>query len=291
MLSSSNEKKLHRRVKALSDAFLLSSTKALNYKSALRTVTRHFKIFTDADASVFMLNNNEYLTPVCSMGIPFSKIKDVNLPSSTRLKDIIAHPLLDVRYSSFMNTPLIHNRKLVGVSAVFSTVPEKFHVFEHDKYESLFLTMLASYVAVNIDNVILSNTIKSMEDAEFSWEGTFDAIDDLISIHDADFNIVRANMAVSRKFNKDIREIVGKKCYKIFHGTNEPWRTCPHRRSMETMGACAEEVEDPHMGSVFCITSFPRFNEAGMCIGSINVSKDLAKRKKTADSVGENNNP
>ena len=55
------------------------------------------------------------------------------------------------------------------------------------------------------------------------------------------------------------------------------------------MFACTEEVEDPHMGGIFCITSFPRFNEAGMCIGSINVAKDLTKRKKTSDSVGESN--
>ncbi|MDE2216824.1 MAG: PAS domain-containing protein [Planctomycetota bacterium] len=289
MLSNSDEKKLYQRLKTLSDVFLLPTSKPLDYKSIIRTVTKHFKIFTDADASVLMLNNNEDLIPVCSMGIPFSKIKEVSLPSSTRLKDIIVHPVLDVRYSSFMNTPLIHNRKLVGVSAVFSTVPEKFHIFEHGKYENLFLTMLASYAAVGIDNVILLNTIKAMEHAEFAWEETFDAINDLISIHDADFNIVRANMAVARKFNKDVRKIVGKKCYKIFHGTDEPWKTCPHRRSMETMVACTEEVKDPHMGGVFCITSFPRFDEAGMCIGSINVSRDLTNRKKTSDLVGENN--
>ncbi len=166
MLSNLDEKRLPQRSKSLSDAFLLSS-KALDYKSVLRMVTRHFKIFTDADASVLMLNNNEDLTPVGSMGIPFSKIKEVRLPSFMRLKDSIAHPVLDVRYSSFMNTPLIHNRKLVGVSAVFSTVPEKFHIFEHGEYENLFLTMLASYVAVSIDNITLSNTIKLIERAEF----------------------------------------------------------------------------------------------------------------------------
>ena len=63
MLSNLDEKRLHQRIKALSDAFLLSS-KALNYKSVLRMVTRHFKIFTDADASVLLLsNNNGDLTP------------------------------------------------------------------------------------------------------------------------------------------------------------------------------------------------------------------------------------
>jgi hypothetical protein len=149
----SNEKKLYQRLKLLSDAFLLSS-KSLDYTSILRTVTKHFKMFTEADASVLMLNDkNGNLSPVFSLGISLSKIKDVYMPSSTRLKDILARPVLDVRYASFMNTPFIHKRKLIGLSAVFSTMPEKFNRFEQDKYENLFLTMLASYIAVTIENL------------------------------------------------------------------------------------------------------------------------------------------
>src|SRR3972149_5504646 len=151
MSSISDEKKLHQRLKTLSDVFLLPTSKPLDYKSIIRTVTKHFKIFTEADASVLMLNNNnENLTPVFSIGIPFSKIKDSTLPLSTRLKDIVSRPVLDMRYSSFMNTPLIHNRKLIGLSAVFSITPEKFHTFERDKYNNLLLTILASYFPMSI---------------------------------------------------------------------------------------------------------------------------------------------
>ncbi len=158
---------MRHRLKSLSDAFLLSS-RVLDYKSFLRTITKHFKVFTEADASVLLLNNNdENLTAVCSAGIPFSKVKEACLPCSMRLKDIITHPVLDLRYTSFMNTPLIHNRKLIGLSAVFSITPEKFHTFEHDKYESLFLTMLAGYIAVSIENMTLINTIKSIERSQF----------------------------------------------------------------------------------------------------------------------------
>jgi len=175
MSSISDEKKLYQRLKSLSDVFLLPTSKPLDYKSIIRTVAKHFKIFTEADASVLMLNNNnENLIPVFSLGIPLSKIKDSTLPLSTRLKDIISRPVLDVRYSSFMNTPLIHNRKLIGLSAVFSTIPEYFHTFERDKYNNLLLTMLASYFAVSIENVTLSDSIKSLErsDERGKYAGT-----------------------------------------------------------------------------------------------------------------------
>lgn len=248
-------------------------------------VTRHFKIFAGADASVLMLNNDGNLTPVCSLGIPFSRIKDAYLPCSMRLKDIIARPVMDTRYTSFMNTPLIYNRKLIGLSAVFSIVPEKFHAFEHNKYENLFLTMLAGHIAVGIENVTLTNTIESLEHSQLEWESTFDVIGDLISIHDQDFTIIRANKAVARKFNMDIKAIIGKKCYEIFHGTEEPWKTCPHRKTMETMTACTEEIDDPHMGGVFHITTFPCFKKAGKCIGSIHVAKDVTRQKRMWDQV------
>ncbi|MDO8141076.1 MAG: hypothetical protein Q6358_06210, partial [Candidatus Brocadiales bacterium] len=125
MSSTSDEKKLYQQLKTLSSAFLLPSTRTLDHKSILRTVTKHFKAFTEADASVLMLNdNNENLTPVYSIGIPFSRVKGSNLSLSTRLKDIISRPALDARYASFMNTPLIHNRKFIGLSAVFSIEPE-----------------------------------------------------------------------------------------------------------------------------------------------------------------------
>lgn len=277
MSSISDEKTLHQQIKNLSDAFLLSS-RALNYKSVLQTATRHFKVFTDADATVLMLNDNSgNLTPVRSIGIPFAKIKDTSIPSSTRLKDIIAHPIFDVRYPSFMNTPLILNRKLIGLYAVFSTIPEKFHRFEHNNYEGHCLTMLASYIAVSIGNSIMINSIDTMEHSQLDWEKAFDEIEDLISINDADFNIVRANKAVAKKFNTSQLEIVGKKCYTVFHGTEESWETCPHRKSMDTMTTCTEQIEDPHMCGIFHITAFPHFNKSGKRIGSIIVARDITK--------------
>ena len=106
MSSTLDEKELYQRLKTLLEIFLLTS-KTSDYDSVLR-------IITDADASVLFLNNdNNNLTPACSTVIKFSSIQDAYIPPSTRLKDIIPRPVLDVRYASFMNTPLIQNRKLL----------------------------------------------------------------------------------------------------------------------------------------------------------------------------------
>ncbi len=291
MSFTSDEKKLYQQIKTLSDAFLLPSTTSLDYKSAIRTATKHFKMFTEADASVLMLNdNNGNLAPVFSLGIPFSQIKDTLLSLSTRLKDIVSHPALDLRYSSFMNTPLIYNRKLVGLSAVFSIVPEKLQAFEHDKYKSLLLTMLASYFAVIIENVSLADSAKSLKLPESNWQQAFDSIGDLVSIHDADFNIIHANTAVAKMFNMNREDIVGKKCYKIFHNTEKPWEPCPHSKTLKTHVSCTEEINDPHMGGVFNITTLPCFNEAGQCTSTIHIARNVTGQKNLRDQTVRDEN-
>lgn len=279
MSSTLDGKILYQRLKTLLEIFLLTS-KTSDYDSVLRIITRYFKIFTDADASVLFLNNdNNNLTPVRSTGIKFSNIKDTYIPPSTRLKDIISRPVLDVRYASFMNTPLIQNRKLVGLSAVFSTSPEYFTLFEQNKYENLLLTMLASHIAVIIENVTLTNTITTNKIFKLDWKNLFDAVDDLLSIHDTNFNIVYANKAVANNFGMDVKNIIGNKCYKIFHGTNEPWPTCPHTTTLKTKSQCSVEIVDPHMKGTFHIKTFPYFDDTGDLTGSIHIAKNITTMK------------
>lgn len=242
--------------------------------------TKHFKTFTGAEASLLLLNNHEFLTPAFSIGIPLSTIKGVSLPSSIKPNEILIHPPMGVRYASFLNIPLVHNRKLIGLSAVFSAAPERFKPFEQDKDEGSLLDMLASYVAAGIENITLTNTIKTIERLKYDWENTFDSIDDLISIQDTSFTIVRANKAVARKFGVDIREIIGKKCFKVFHGTDVPPVECPCCKSVETKTKYTMDSEEPHTKGVFNVTTFPLFDDGGRFIGTIRVARDVTEHKK-----------
>lgn len=279
-MSPQDTKKFYNQLKILSDVFLPSS-RPLDYNSVLRRAAKHFKMLTGADASVLLVNNNfGTLVPMYSIGIPLPKIKDIKVPSWRRLKDILAQPIINLRYASFMNTPLIHNRKLVGLSAVFSYIPDKFCKFDYDKYEGLLLTMLAGNTAVNIENANLMDLLTIVERSKLDLENVFDAMEDLISIHDEDFNIIRANKAIARRFKMDIRKIIGKKCYRIFHGTSEPLKNCPHVKSRETKQICTEEVEDSHMGGIFQITAFPQCDASGNFLGAVCVAKDITKQKK-----------
>lgn len=70
--------------------------------------------------------------------------------------------------------------------------------------------------------------------AKKEWEATVDAIEDSIFVTDFDYNILRANLATFRKLGKGVNEIVGHKCYKIFHRTDKPPSDCPGKRARDS---------------------------------------------------------
>jgi CheY-like chemotaxis protein len=63
--------------------------------------------------------------------------------------------------------------------------------------------------------------------AEKEWEETFNAIDDVITVHRPDFTIKRGNKAAVDMLCPDGSDIAGKKCYELFHHLSRPIENCP----------------------------------------------------------------
>lgn len=69
------------------------------------------------------------------------------------------------------------------------------------------------------------------------WEATFDVISDPVLIIDSHYTITRANKALARACDEDVRHIIGKKCYETFAGYNHPCPKCPVTTTGESVGA------------------------------------------------------
>jgi putative nucleotidyltransferase with HDIG domain/PAS domain S-box-containing protein len=133
----------------------------------------------------------------------------------------------------------------------------------------------------------LGGLLKNIEEAKQDWENTFDSISDLISIHDENFHIIRCNKALARKFNTQPEDLIGRKCHEVFHGINDPWPACPLVRCKETRKPETVEAEDPHMGGVFLISAFPRFDEQGRFIGGVQITRDVTERRHYEGRITE----
>src|SRR2546430_17067703 len=62
---------------------------------------------------------------------------------------------------------------------------------------------------------------------------TFESIQDLVLLHDADFHILKANPALLEKLEKSQAEVVGQLCEGVLPKTDFQWTKCPYCRGQE----------------------------------------------------------
>jgi PAS domain S-box-containing protein len=117
------------------------------------------------------------------------------------------------------------------------------------------------------------------------WENTFDAIDDVITIHDRNFNIIHANKAAEKISGVPVKEIVKLKCYQFYHGEKNIPFGCPSCNCLKTGKSAIFELFEPHLNKYLEIKAIPRSDQNGHITGLIHIVRDITERKITEDSL------
>ena len=130
---------------------------------------------------------------------------------------------------------------------------------------------------------------KQMEDllriSKQDWEDTFNAITDLITIHDSDFNIIRANKAAREDLGLPETECLQAKCYRYYHGQDHPPESCRSCSVIDTLEPTAFEVYEPHLQRLFEVRAMPRFDRRNELVGVIHVQRDITERKRIEEAL------
>jgi len=113
-----------------------------------------------------------------------------------------------------------------------------------------------------------------------AWTATLDAIEDLISVHDWEFRIVRVNRALARRLGREPAELIGQHCYRLFHGSDEPPPECPHGTARETGQTAHQEILDSTLGIPLRVTCSPYHDEHGCPVGTVHVARDISEEKR-----------
>jgi PAS domain S-box-containing protein len=225
-----------------------------------------------------------------SQGIEIPLTEDTILAKAVKEKklftvdDVGSEPLSDLLLIQQLGTqaytvvPLISRDKVLGVLWVdnyFNRRP----VTEEDMR---FLSAFSNHVAAAIENARLFEQVKLTEQ---ELENIFESISDMVYFVTEDYVVKNINKAVSLRLGKPPEEIIGKKCYEVFHGTKEPLAECPHQKTVQKREAFVEEVEDPYMGGTFITSSSPIFDISGEFIGTVNVVSDITELKNLREKV------
>ena len=210
--------------------------------------------------------------------------KAVNEKILFNIQDVGKEPLSDAVLIQQLGTrayavvPLVSRDKAIGVL----WVDNYFNRRQITEEDMRFLTAFSNHIAAAVENARLFEWVKLTEQ---ELENIFESISDMVYFVTEDFVVKNINKAVSRRLGKSPEEIIGKKCYEVFHGTHAPLAECPHQKTVEQRKAFVEEVEDPYLGGTFITSSSPIFDTAGEFIGTVNVLSDITELRTLRERV------
>jgi PAS domain S-box-containing protein len=133
---------------------------------------------------------------------------------------------------------------------------------------------------VAIDITERKRTEEKIEHAAKEWRMTFDSTTNMISIHDKDFKLTRVNMAFAEAFHMQPKELIGRTCYQVVHGTDRPVAGCPCAKTLATKQPATAEFFDQHLGIHLQVSSSPVFGENGEVLSCVHVASDITERKE-----------
>ncbi|HLC47262.1 MAG TPA: PAS domain S-box protein [Candidatus Nanoarchaeia archaeon] len=114
--------------------------------------------------------------------------------------------------------------------------------------------------------------------------GVFDLIDDVFFMIDKDFTITFINKKFKELFGNGC---IGKKCFQIVHGSDEPIKDCPFVKSLKTGKAESIEFFHPKLKRWFLSTSNPVKDDKGNITACLHFVKDITEQKLTEESLRE----
>ncbi len=131
--------------------------------------------------------------------------------------------------------------------------------------------------------------LEKVKIAENELNNIFDSISDLVFTADNNFEIKKANKAVFELLGKPEKEIIGKKCYKVFNGINSTNKICSHTKDSQNKRVSISEIENFfHKNSdTYVLSNSPLLDPAGNVTGTVHIAKNISEIKKLREQLAK----
>ena len=184
------------------------------------------------------------------------------------------YPKGHVELNRYLSIPVHEGDKIVAVVGVANKETDYTNT---DLYQ---LSLLMESVWKSTESI---RTANSLRQAAEEWRTTFDSIADMVAIVDTKHKVLRVNQAFSETLGKKPQELIGKPCYEVIHGMNQPHPMCPHALTLKTKKVESSEYFDKKLKIWVEATSSPIFDNNGQLTGSVHIIKDISERRKAEE--------
>ncbi len=168
--------------------------------------------------------------------------------------------------------PLFGKGKVVGAISLLSCSRR-----DLSQREVRLLESIGNQIGLALVNAkLFSDAAK----AKSEWETTFNAVTDLLTIRDKDYRIVRANKAALKQFGLKTEELIGKRCFEVFHHSDTPCVGCYVSETLTTKNPVSVELESQYLKGTFRFHTFPLFDEEGNLTGVVELAREITEEKR-----------
>ncbi len=117
------------------------------------------------------------------------------------------------------------------------------------------------------------------------WRNTLDSLDDFVSVHDSQCRMLKVNRPLADFLNVHPRDLIGKKCYELMHGTDAPPADCPHQKTFATGRPAQTEVFIPAADRHFLVRTTPMVFPEGAVSTTVHIMRDITREKKAHEEL------
>ena len=106
------------------------------------------------------------------------------------------------------------------------------------------------------------------------WKILIDTLPHPVSIVDTSFNIIMTNKAMTDLLGGDDVDILDRKCYHVFHNSDNPVENCPMLRTLQTGKSEKTKLFEPSIGKTLLLNTAPLIIKGNM-LGIIHTAIDI----------------
>ena len=142
-------------------------------------------------------------------------------------------------------------------------------------------------ILVYIEDISEQKEIEeSLKKEEKERSIVLETISEHIIYYDKEFNIISANKSAADSINLNPEELIGRKCYELWHNQNEPCEGCPVIKAFKSGKLTTAEMKTPD-GRIWLVKGHPLYDNKGDIIGVVEITRDITKLKHIEQRLKE----
>jgi len=127
---------------------------------------------------------------------------------------------------------------------------------------------------------------EALRKSEQEKRAILNSMSEYVVYHDAEHRMVWANGVARQVRGLAPEELVGRRCYEVWHDLSKPCPGCPVVKTYETLQPQKAEMTSPD-GRVWFVRGYPLWDENDDIAGVVEVTMEITERKRAEEALRE----